>query len=224
MLRELGNKRGCLISGIDKPCIIHNNMASAQGFFPEEVLRYMTYPMKSLGYPDNQTWEAFYWTPDLPELAIRGWYELLNLCRNNLHVAKAHNTAVEFKHRFEVKMSRYVQDTMRAMLYSTFDPVAWQADKQTEWGFFMTFELPVVNMFHYHEVEYANKLGEILKELERRVGEDNLVIGDKTTYDTRPWVKQFMSDRSTVLNYKPVFGQFINLDMSFIPGKDNNLV
>jgi hypothetical protein len=110
------------------------------------------------------------------------------------------------------------------MLYETFDPVAWQADKQNEWGFFMTFELPVVSMFHHHEIEYANKLGEILKELERRVGEDNLVIGDKTTYDTRPWVKQFMSDRSTVLDYKTVFGQFINLDMSFIPGKDNNLV
>ena len=79
-------------------------------------------------------------------------------------------------------------------------------------------------MFHHHEVEYANKLGEILKELERRVGEDNLVIGDKTTYDTRPWVKQFMSDRSTVLNYKVIFGQFVDLDMNFIPGKDNDLV
>lgn len=224
MLKELGNKRGCLISGIDKPCIIHNDFKSAQGFFPEGILRYMTYPMKTMGYPDNQIWEAFYWTPDLPELAIRGWYELLNLCRKNPYVAQAHNKAIDIKRRFEVKMSRYVQDAMKTMLYSTFNPVAWQADKQNEWGFFMTFELPVVTMFHHHEVQYADKLGEILKELERRVGEDNLIIGDKTAYDTRPWVNQFMSDRSTVLDYKTVFGQFINLDMDFVPGKDNNLL
>jgi len=215
LLRDLGSKKGCLISGVDKPCIIHNDGATPQGFFPEGIFRFLTYPTKSLGFQDNHIWEAFYWTPDLPELAIRGWYELWSLCKRNSAVASAHNTANDRKQRFKLKMSRYVQDTMRSMLYKQFDPTAWQADKQDEWGFFMTYELPVIKIMNERGIKWAEMLGEVLIEMTNQAGEDNLIIGHETDYNSAPWVKKLMSDQNTVLDYKTYFGEFIDLDTNF---------
>ena len=216
LIKSLGNKKGCLIAGMDKPCIIHKDLTNAQGFFPEGILRFLSYPTKSVGFQDNQIWEAFYWTPDLPELAIRGWYELLRLCRRDPIVAAAHNTANDVAERFKLKMSNYVQDTMRGMLYKQFDIRAWQAAKQNEWGFFMSIELPVINILNERGLKWADILGEVLIDMTKQVGESNLVIGDRTQYNTAPWVNKFMSERNTVLDYKTFFGEFIKLDMDFV--------
>jgi len=105
---------------------------------------------------------------------------------------------------------------MRSMLYKQFDPTAWQADKQDEWGFFMTFELPVIKIMNERGIRWAEMLGEVLIEMTDQAGEENLIIGHETDYNAAPWVKKFMSDQNTVLDYKTYFGEFIDLDTNFL--------
>ena len=61
----------------------------------------------------------------------------------------------------------------------------------------------------------AEMLGEVLIEMTDQVGEDNLIIGHETDYNAAPWVKKFMSQQNTVLDYKTYFGEFIDLDTAF---------
>jgi len=216
LLKDVGNKNGCVVQGIDKPCVIHNDMQSALGFFPEGLLRICAYPRKSLGYQENQTWEFFYWTPDLPELAIRGWYELLMLCKRDPLVYRAHSSSTSLSDRFDLKMSRAVQDSIKSMLYEYFDPAMWQCDKQKEWGFHMSIEAPLIKILDERGIKWKQKLSEVLRQLPNIVGEENLVIGAAPSYQPEAHVDKILSDRTTVLDYKSVQGQFINLDMSFV--------
>jgi len=215
LIKDIGNRNSCIIQGLDKPCVIHHNMERAQGFFPEGTLRLFAYPRRSLGYHDNQTWEFFYWTPDFPEVAIRGWYELLRLCKNNALVNTAHNSSTSLKDRFELKMSTACQESIKDMLYEYFDPVAWQARKQVEWGFHMTVEAPVIKILNERGVKWREKLTDQLKQLTNIVGEDNLVIGNKKD-GAAAWLDDVASDGNMVLDYKAVHGRFIDLDMGFV--------
>jgi len=199
--RRIGNQRAALLVGLDKPCVMQNGN-SYQGFFPEGLIRNYTYCTRSNGFPDNVIWEPFYWTPDLPELAIRGWYELIDLCRRDPVIARAHNIATTENDRAELKFSRYVQDTMRRHLYPGFDAGAWQADKQVDYGFFMQFELPVLRVLEETHPHVRAVLGEVLNEVAHRVGETSLAIGDITNGGLTPWVDKTLYDRYTVLNYK----------------------
>jgi len=199
--RRIGHKRAALLVGLDKPCVMQNGN-NYQGFFPEGLIRNYTYCTKSNGFPDNVIWEPFYWTPDLPELAIRGWYELIDLCRRDATVARAHNISTSEDVRAELKFSRYVQDTMRRHLYPGFDAMAWQADKQVDYGFFMQFELPVLRVLEEKHPHVRAVLGEVLNEVAHRVGETSLSIGDITNGGLTPWVDKTLYDRYTVLNYK----------------------
>jgi hypothetical protein len=216
LLKDVGNKNGCVLQGIDKPCIIHNDMQSALGFFPEGLLRICAYPRKSMGYQENQTWEFFYWTPNLPELAIRGWYELLILCKQDPLVYKAHSSSTSLHDRFDLKMSRYVQDAIKQLLYQYFDPKMWQCHKQSEWGFHMSIEGPLLKILDERGIKWQQQLGEILRQLPGIVGEDNLIIGARPDYNSAAHVSQVLSDSNTVLDYRSIHGQFIDLDMSFI--------
>ena len=199
--RHIGNQRAALLVGLDKPCVMQNGN-TYQGFFPEGLIRNYTYCTRSNGFPDNVIWEPFYWTPDLPELAIRGWYELIDLCRKDVTVAQAHNIATSENDRAELKFSRYVQDTMRRHLYPGFDATAWQADKQVDYGFFMQFELPVLRVLEQQHPHVRAVLGEVLNEVAHRVGETSLAIGDITNGGLTPWVDKTLYDNYTVLNYK----------------------
>ena len=199
--RRIGNQRAALLVGLDKPCVMQNGN-NYQGFFPEGLIRNYTYCTRSNGFPDNVIWEPFYWTPDLPELAIRGWYELIDLCRRDPVIAQAHNIATSENDRAELKFSRYVQDTMRRHLYPGFDAAAWQADKQVDYGFFMQFELPVLRVLEEKHPHVRAVLGEVLNEVANRVGETSLAIGDITNGGLTPWVDKTLYDRYTVLNYK----------------------
>ena len=216
MLKELGYKNGCLLSGIDKPCIIHHGLKQALGFFPEGLLRFASYPTKSFGFQENQIWEPFYWTPNLPELAIRGWYELLNLCHRDSLVARAHDSNTSTNERMNLKMSQYVQDRLREMLYRQFDPTVWQPDKQREWGFFMSNETPIINLLNKKGLPWKDMLSEVLIELNNTVGEENLIIGSQQDQNTAVWINKFISDNSTVLAYQNQSGQMIDLDMNVI--------
>ena len=199
--RRIGSQRAAVLVGLDKPCVMQagNNY---QGFFPEGLIRNYTYCTRSNGFPDNVIWEPFYWTPDLPELAIRGWYELIDLCRRDPVIARAHNQATSENDRAELKFSRYVQDTMRRHLYPGFDARAWQADKQVDYGFFMQFELPVLRVLEERHPHVRAVLGEVLNEVAHRVGETSLAIGDITNGGLTPWVDKTLYDNYTVLNYK----------------------
>ena len=199
--RRIGNQRAALLVGLDKPCVMQNGN-NYQGFFPEGLIRNYTYCTRSNGFPDNVIWEPFYWTPDLPELAIRGWYELIDLCRRDPVIARAHNIATSENDRAELKFSRYVQDTMRRHLYPGFDAGAWQADKQVDYGFFMQFELPVLRVLEERHPHVRAVLGEVLNEVAHRIGETSLAIGDITNGGLTPWVDKTLYDNYTVLNYK----------------------
>lgn len=215
LIKDIGYKSSCIIQGLDKPCIIHHDMSRAQGFFPEGTLRLFAYPRKSLGYHENQTWEFFYWTPDLPELAIRGWYELLRLCKRDALVNRAHNSSTSLRDRFSLKMSTACQESIKDTLYEYFDPTAWQARKQVEWGFHMTVETPVINILNERGIRWQAKLTEQLKQLTNIVGEENLVVGDKKE-GAAAWLDDVASDGNMVLDYKAVHGKFIDLDISFV--------
>ena len=199
--RHIGNQRAALLVGLDKPCVMQNGN-TYQGFFPEGLIRNYTYCTRSNGFPDNVIWEPFYWTPDLPELAIRGWYELIDLCKQDPVIARAHNIATSENDRAELKFSRYVQDTMRKHLYPGFDAGAWQADKQVDYGFFMQFELPVLRVLEQQHPHVRAVLGEVLNEVAHRIGETSLAIGDITNGGLTPWVDKTLYDNYTVLNYK----------------------
>ena len=199
--RRIGNRRAALMLGLDKPCVMQTGN-NYQGFFPEGLIRNYTYCTRSNGFPDNVIWEPFYWTPDLPELAIRGWYELIDLCRQDPVIARAHNQSTSENDRAELKFSRYVQDTMRRHLYPGFDAGAWQADKQVDYGFFMQFELPVLRVLEQQHPHVRAVLGEVLNEVAHRIGETSLAIGDITNGGLTPWVDKTLYDNYTVLNYK----------------------
>ena len=199
--RRIGNRRAALMLGLDKPCVMQTGN-NYQGFFPEGLIRNYTYCTRSNGFPDNVIWEPFYWTPDLPELAIRGWYELIDLCKQDPVIAQAHNIATTENTRAELKFSRYVQDTMRRHFYPGFDAGAWQADKQVDYGFFMQFELPVLRVLEQQHPHVRAVLGEVLNEVAHRVGETSLAIGDITNGGLTPWVDKTLYDNYTVLNYK----------------------
>ena len=209
--RRIGNRRAALMLGLDKPCIMqHGN--NYQGFFPEGLIRNYTYCTRSNGFPDNVIWEPFYWTPDLPELAIRGWYELIDLCKQDPVIARAHNITTTENDRAELKFSRYVQDTMRKHLYPGFDATAWQADKQVDYGFFMQFELPVLRVLEEQHPHVRAVLGEVLNEVAHRIGETSLSIGDITNGGLTPWVDKTLYDNYTVLNYKTFSSKPVVLD------------
>ena len=214
LIKDIGYKRSCIVQGLDKPCVIHHGMKRAQGFFPEGTLRLFAYPRQSLGYNENQIWEFFYWTPDLPEIAIRGWYDLIKLCKTNLLVNQAHNSSTNIKDRFNLKMSTACQESMKNMLYEHFDPTAWQARKQVEWGFHMTVESPIVDILNERGVKWQSKLSNQLQQLTHLIGEDNLVIGE-SSYETAMSVSS-ISDGNKVLDYKAVHGKFIDLDIHYI--------
>ena len=199
--RRIGNRRAALMLGLDKPCVMQTGN-TYQGFFPEGLIRNYTYCTRSNGFPDNVIWEPFYWTPDLPELAIRGWYELIDLCKQDPVIARAHNITTTENDRAELKFSRYVQDTMRRHLYPGFDAGAWQADKQVDYGFFMQFELPVLRVLEQQHPHVRAVLGEVLNEVAHRIGETSLAIGDITNGGLTPWVDKTLYDNYTVLNYK----------------------
>jgi len=113
-------------------------------------------------------------------------------------------------------MSRAVQDSIKSMLYEYFDPAMWQCDKQKEWGFHMSIEAPLIKILDERGIKWKQKLSEVLRQLPNIVGEENLVIGAAPSYQPEAHVDKILSDRTTVLDYKSVQGQFINLDMSFV--------
>lgn len=209
--RRIGHRRAALMLGLDKPCVMQTGNRY-QGFFPEGLIRNYTYCTRSNGFPDNVIWEPFYWTPDLPELAIRGWYELIDLCERDPVIARAHNIAITENDRAELKFSRYVQDTMRKHLYPGFDAGAWQADKQVDYGFFMQFELPVLRVLEQQHPHVRAVLGEVLNEVAHRIGETSLSIGDITNGGLTPWVDKTLYDNYTVLNYKTFSSKPVVLD------------
>ena len=207
--KRIGNRRATLLTGLDKPCVMRTG-DSYRGFFPEGLMRVYTYCTKSNGFPDNVIWEPFYWTPDMPELAIRGWYELIDLCRKDPVVAHAHDSTLSMEQRATAKMSRYVQDAMRRHLYPGFDAHAWQADKQSDYGFFMQFEMPILNLLAQKQVPVREVLGEVLAETAQRIGESSVAIGDRTNSGLVPWVD--MPGGHTVLDYKTFISGVINLN------------
>lgn len=210
--QRTGNRKAALLVGLDKPCIMYTPNQS-RAFFPEGLLRLYSYCTKSNGFPDNVIWEPFYWTPDLPELAIRGWYELQALCQADPAVGRAHDPNLDINTRAHLKMSRYVQDRMRGWLYPGFDASAWQADKQSDFGFFMEFELPILNLIEQSVPHVRAVLGEVLQQTSQCLGEPGVKIGDQTTSGLTPWVD--MSGGSTVLDYKSFISKFIELDQTF---------
>lgn len=210
--RRIGNRRAALLVGLDKPCILHTPQQS-RGFFPEGLLRLYSYCTKSNGFPDNVIWEPFYWTPDLPELAIRGWYELQTLCNTDSAISRAHDLTLDVNTRATIKMSRYVQDRMRGWLYPGFDATAWQADKQSDFGFFMEFELPILRVLEQRTSNIRAVLGEVLTQTARSVGDHNVKIGDRTTSGLAPWVD--MHSGQTVLDYQSFISKFVELDPTF---------
>ena len=212
--KRIGGRRACLLLGLDKPCVIQNT-TTAKAFFPEGLLRLYSYCTKGNGFPDHVTWEPFYWTPNLPELAIRGWYELLDLCRKDPAVNIAHSLDQSIETRNTAKMSRYVQDAMRQRLYPGFDPRAWQANKQSDFGFFMEFELPILRVLEQRNRHLRSVLGEVLNETAARINESDLQLGDQTRNGLTPWVDKSIHDGHTVLDYKSFLSPMIDLDTNF---------
>ena len=212
--QRIGGRRACLLLGLDKPCVIQNT-TTARAFFPEGLLRLYSYCTKGNGFPDNVTWEPFYWTPDLPELAIRGWYELLDLCRKDSAVNMAHSLDQSSETRNTAKMSRYVQDAMRQHLYPGFDARAWQANKQSDFGFFMEFELPILRVLEQRNRHLRSVLGEVLNETAVCINESDLQLGDRTRNGLTPWVDKSIHDGHTVLDYKSFLSPMIDLDINF---------
>lgn len=212
--QRIGGRRACLLLGLDKPCVIQNT-TTARAFFPEGLLRLYSYCTKGNGFPDNVTWEPFYWTPDLPELAIRGWYELLDLCRKDSAVNMAHSLDQSLETRNTAKMSRYVQDAMRQHLYPGFDALAWQANKQSDFGFFMEFELPILRVLEQRNRHLRSVLGEVLNETAVCINESDLQLGDQTRNGLTPWVDKSIHDGHTVLDYRSFLSPMIDLDINF---------
>ena len=211
--QRIGGRRACLLLGLDKPCVIQNT-TTARAFFPEGLLRLYSYCTKGNGFPDNVTWEPFYWTPDLPELAIRGWYELLDLCRKDSAVNMAHSLDQSLETRNTAKMSRYVQDAMRQHLYPGFDARAWQANKQSDFGFFMEFELPILRVLEQRNRHLRSVLGEVLNETAVCINESDLQLGDRTRNGLTPWVDKSIHDGHTVLDYRSFLSPMIDLDIN----------
>lgn len=212
--KRIAGKKACMLIGMDKPCIIQDDSV-ARAFFPEGLVRMFSIVNKSSGFPSNITWEPFYWTPDLPDLAIRGWYEILDLCRTNPLVNRAHNFATSLNQRSILKMSRSVQDAIRERLYHSFDPSAWQAEKLTDFGFFMEIELPILKVLEQRNPRIRSVLREVLAENLKLVGEQHVKIGSTLNSGLAPWVDKPLHDGQTVLDWTSFLSEFIDLDMSF---------
>ena len=97
-------------------------------------------------------------------------------------------------------MSIACQESIKTALYKYFDPTAWQAQKQVEWGFHMSVELPVVRILNEQEINWQPKLQDQLKQITNIVGESNLVI----------------NEQGVVQDYRSIHGGLVNLDMDFV--------
>ena len=106
-----------------------------------------------------------------------------------------------------------LQDRMRGWLYPGFDAQAWQANKQSDFGFFMEFELPILRVLEQRTPNIRAVLGEVLTQTARSVGEQNVKIGDRTVNGLTPWVD--MHSGSTVLDYQSFVSRFVELDNTF---------
>lgn len=213
VLRKTNGKKSCLLMGIDKPMIMQQG-TRATGIFPSTLLSYYTNFNKSNGFPDNVMCEPFYWTPDLPELAIRGWYELLDLCKQDPTVSLGHTLTEKLEVHDDVRMSDYVQHAICRRLYPGFTPDAWHAKKQSEFGFFMEVDEPVFNLIKEHNPDASSILREVINELHNRIDEKYLRIGDKLHTGLVPWVDKTISDKNTVLGWKGFYKMF-KLDTNF---------
>ena len=116
-------------------------------------------------------------------------------------------------------MSRYVQDAMRRRLYQGFDAGAWQADKQSDFGFFMEIELPVLRILEQRNPHVRAVLGEVLNHTYNMLGESQVKVGDRTNNNLVPWVDKTIHQGHTVLDYVSFLSKMIDLDVNYV---DNN--
>ena len=215
------NKNACIISGADKPCIVLNGDA-AMGFIPEGIIRHLNwFCSASKGWPPNIIHENFYWTPELPELVVRGWYELLALCARDPLVRQAHSLTETLPNRMIRKSSIPVQNSMRKMLYRGFDPNAWQAKKPTGSSFFFELDLPVLSLLESRNVHVKSVMGEALVELSKMIGEENAVFANKPLHDQKFWVDRCVSDDHTMVDYKSLITKCVDLDSTFQLTQEN---
>ena len=127
-------------------------------------------------------------------------------------VNRAHSLNETLEVRTVLKSSRYVQDAMRRRLYQGFDPTEWQADKQSDFGFFMEIELPILRVLEERNPHIRAVLGEILNETAHMLGESQIKLGDRTNNGLVPWVDKTIHDGHTVLDYTSFLSKLVDLD------------
>lgn len=220
-LAQTNNKNACIITGTDKPCIIINS-EHANGFITEGIIRHMNwFCLSDKNWPSNVIHENFYWTPDLPELVVRGWYELLSLCNTDDQVKKAHNATVPLANRLWCKASMPVQNKLRKMLYRGFNPVDWQTNKPTAGAFFQELDLPILKMLEADGINVKGILGDAIRELVTTIGENHAVFAEKLQHGHELWVDRRISDNQTMIDFKPFITRLVPLDSTFRLTQEN---
>lgn len=177
-----GGKTACLISGSDKPFIRHTSLNNAVGMFPEQIHSKFKIPRRSEGYADNIVFESFYWTPYLPELAIRGWYEMYALATKDRFVAAATDDSLKIQQRVTILRSLWVQEIMKKMLYPQYTPGYWSVNKPKDCGFLVTVEVPVIKVLDERAPGWKAKLREIIQGTINEVGENNMLFFDDPSH------------------------------------------
>jgi hypothetical protein len=105
---------------------------------------------------------------------------------------------------------------MRQRLYQGFDHTAWQADKQSDFGFFMEIELPVLKILEQRNKNLRAVLGEVLGETAAMLGESFVKIGDRTSNGLIPWVDKPIYQDYTVLDYTSFLSSMFDLDVGVV--------
>ena len=117
-------KQICLLYGVDKPKVGLIN-DSWYAYF-EDV--HPNQPNPVVGPYTNLTTELFYWTPDLPEIVVKGahmvkdWFDL------------PMNQNLKYLARFPISMVNhrtYYESIVKSVVYPDYDQATWQTTKPT---------------------------------------------------------------------------------------------
>lgn len=212
-----GGKHACLLAGLDKPIISHVNYRSAQGHFPESILSRFKIPRTSAGYDEHIIHENFYWTPFLPEIAIRGWYEMYLLVFKDKNFAIATNLATPHQYRTDMFLSLGVQNSIKKVIYPNYDAKVWTVGKPRDWGFLFTLEIPLIKILDSCRSNWREKLLELFSGIKHNVGDYLQKEENKVSLRQIKDTANLIGDDRFFFKYKPVNqGPGISLDLDYI--------
>ena len=185
-MRHRGKRVG-FVYGVDKPRLLRDD-DSIYFAFLDVIMTTGTLPTNDIQGEYWENDEYFYWTPNLPELAVKQSHVIVNWLRNNrrLHVIKHMNNIANFHDE------AYYRE-VNTSIYPDWDQSTWQIKKPTRavWN-------EMSRWFIEGEFEAKLKWINSLHELERVCGPK--WFNGNTVYDG---LRGHLSPLYKIANYQP---------------------